>query len=154
MPTARDQQKSVFAIDGEDLERARSALQEVEDIHSYLRRAEKDISELCELHQQLHAMVHRPRHDLIVGCRGCIVFSRRLSGSGCDCGQVEAQGEHMDRIEAWVAEDLQAVTAGVKELELANKHKRARRKKMVMLVCCLMVGLFFVIWPVLGWLPD
>ena len=68
--------------------------------------------------------------------------------------QVEAQGEHMDRIEAWVAEDLQAVTAGVKELELANKHKRARRKKMVMLVCCLMVGLFFVIWPVLGWLPD
>ena len=60
MPTARDQQKSVFAIDGEDLERARSALQEVEDIHSYLRRAEKDISELCELHQQLHAMVHRP----------------------------------------------------------------------------------------------
>ena len=60
----------------------------------------------------------------------------------------------MDRIEAWVAEDLQAVTAGVKELELANKHKRARRKKMVMLVCCLMVGLFFVVWPVLGWLPD
>mgnify|MGYP001968661713 FL=1 len=49
----------MFAIDGEDLERARSALQEVEDIHSYLRRAEKDISELCELHQQLHAMVHR-----------------------------------------------------------------------------------------------
>ena len=38
----------MFAIDGEDLERARSALQEVEDIHSYLRRAEKDISDSPE----------------------------------------------------------------------------------------------------------